>query len=188
MFQHRFGAFDVGADSDAGTDDIDLTSLKEAFELPDSLPPIRLPSIAELAAQARQAPIAGQLAALAMWVGSGRRVDEEGDLSPSDATAAAAAAGVGADDFAFLWEYAIAADWLGYDDADEDLVLPGEAAEAWVDDTDEDVRFAWDVTFGAVLAETLEEAGGPGALGALDPVAADELAAEDDQDQAADED
>src|SRR5579863_857582 len=143
MSQDRFGPFDVGADSDDGTDDIDLTSLKEAFELPDSLPPIRLPSIAELAAQA-------------MWVGSGRRVDEEGDLSPSDAAAAAAAAGVGADDFAFLWEYAIEADWLSYDDADEDLVLPGEVAEAWVDDTDEDVRFAWDVTFSAVLSETLE--------------------------------
>jgi hypothetical protein len=159
MSQDRFGAFDVGADSDDGTDDIDLTSLKEAFELPDSLPPIRLPSVAELAARARETPLPRQLAALAMWVGSGRRVDEEGDLSPSDAAAAAAAAGVGADDFAFLWEYAIAADWLSYDDADEDLVLPAEVAEAWVDDTDEDVRFAWDVTFSAVLSETLEVAG-----------------------------
>ena len=159
MSQDRFGAFDVGADADDGTDDVDLISLKEAFELPDSLPPIRLPSIAELAARARAAPLARQLAALAMWVGSGRRVDEDGDLSPSDAAAAAAAAGVGADDFAFLWEYAIAADWLSYDDADEDLVLPAEVAEAWVDDTDEDVRFAWDVTFSAVLSETLEVAG-----------------------------
>src|SRR5580693_9096758 len=177
MSQDRSGAVDAGADSGDGTGDIDLTSLKEAFELPDSLPPIRLPSIGELAAQAREAPLPGQLAALAMWVGSGRRVDEEGDLSPSDAAAAAVAAAVGADDFAYLWEYAIAADWLSYDDAGEDLVLPGELAEAWVDDTDEDVRFAWDVTFGAVLAETLEVVAGP--------AAADELAAEDDEDQAA---
>jgi len=180
MSQDRFGPFDVGADSDDGTDDIDLTSLKEAFELPDSLPPIRLPSIAELAAQAREAPQPGQLAALAMWVGSGRRVDEEGDLSPSDAAAAAAAAGVGADDFAFLWEYAIEADWLSDDDADEDLVLPGEVAEAWVDDTDEDVRFAWDVTFGAVLSETLEVAGALGTLGAAR--ASSPAASEDDED------
>ena len=182
MSQDRFGPFDVGADSDDGTDDIDLTSLKEAFELPDSLPPIRLPSIAELAAQAREAPLPGQLAALAMWVGSGRRVDEEGDLSPSDAAAAAAAAGVGADDFAFLWEYAIEADWLSYDDADEDLVLPGEVAEAWVDDTDEDVRFAWDVTFSAVLSETLEVAG---AARASSPAASEdeEDDGEDDEDE-----
>jgi len=183
MSQDRFGAFDVGADSDDGTDDIDLTSLKEAFELPDSLPPIRLPSIAELAAQAREAPLPRQLAALAMWVGAGRRVDEEGDLSPSDAAAAAAAAGVGADDFAFLWEYAIAADWLSYDDADEDLVEPGEVAEAWVDDTDEDVRFAWDVTFSAVLSETLEvAAAAPGPARASSP-AGDEDDGGDDEDE-----
>src|SRR5580700_3747254 len=182
MSQDRSGAVDAGADSGDGTGDIDLTSLGEAFELPDSLPPIRLPSIGELAAQARQAPLAGQLAALAMWVGSGRRVDEEGDLSPSDAAAAAAAAGVGADDFAFLWEYAIEADWLSYDDAGEDLVLPGELAEAWVDDTDEDVRFAWDVTFGAVLSETLEVAVA-GAARASSPAAS-----EDDEDDEDDED
>jgi len=183
MSQDRFGAFDVGADSDDGTDDIDLTSLKEAFELPDSLPPIRLPSISELAAQAREAPLPRQLAALAMWVGAGRRVDEEGDLSPSDAAAAAAAAGVGADDFAFLWEYAIAADWLSYDDADEDLVEPGEVAEAWVDDTDEDVRFAWDVTFSAVLSETLEvAAAAPGPARASSP-AGDEDDGGDDEDE-----
>jgi hypothetical protein len=182
MSQDRSGAVVAGADSGDGTGDIDLTSLKEAFELPDSLPPIRLPSIGELAAQAREAPLPGQLAALAMWVGSGRRVDEEGDLSPSDAAAAAAAADVGADDFAFLWEYAIEADWLSDDDADEDLVLPGEAAEAWVDDTDEDVRFAWDVTFGAVLSETLEVAVA-GAARASSPAAS-----EDDEDDEDDED
>ena len=183
MSQDRFGAFDVGADSDDGTDDIDLTSLKEAFELPDSLPPIRLPSVAELAAQAREAPLPGQLAALAMWVGSGRRVDEDGDLSPSDAAAAAAAAGVGADDFAFLWEYAIAADWLSYDDADEDLVLPGEVAEAWVDDTDEDVRFAWDVTL--QRRPQRDARGGRGARGAARaPAPADERSsAADDEDE-----
>ena len=91
MSQDRSGAIDAGADSGDGTGDIDLTSLKEAFELPDSLPPIRLPSIGELAAQARQAPLAGQLAALAAWVGAGgRRIDEAGDLSPADAAAAAA--------------------------------------------------------------------------------------------------
>ena len=174
MSQNRFGAFDVDADSDAGTDDIDLTSLKEAFELPDSLPPIRLPSIAELAAQARQAPMAGPLGALAMWVGSGRRVDEEGDLSPADAAAASAAADVATDDFAFLWEYAIAADWLSYDDVDDDLVLPGEAAEAWTDDTDEDVCFAWFVTLGAVLNETLEVAAAAGAPGDDDEDGEDE--------------
>lgn len=192
MSQDRSGAVDAGADSGDGTGDSDLTSLKEAFELPDSLPPIRLPSIAELAAQARQAPLAGQLAALTAWVGAGgRRIDEAGDLSPADAAAAAAAAGAGADDFAYLWEYAIAADWLSYDDdADEDRVLPGEAAEAWTDDTNADVCFAWFVTLEAVLNETFEVAGAPGAPGAPDPAGAYAPAAgeDDDHDGADDED
>ncbi len=156
------GAFGAGAGVGAGSDDdVDLTSLKEAFELPDSLPPIRLPSLAELAAQARQAPLAARLAALAAWVGpAGRPVDEGGDLSPSDAAAAAGAADVSAGDFAYLWEYAIAADWVRYDDdSGPDRVLPGEAADAWADDTDEDACFAWFVTLGAVLNETLEVAG-----------------------------
>src|SRR5580700_11394607 len=168
MSQDRSGAVDVGADSGDGTGDIDLTSLKETFELPDSLPPIRLPSIAELAA-------------LAAWVGAGgRRIDEAGDLSPADAAAAAAAVGAGADDFAYLWEYAIAADWLSYDDdADEDRVLPGETAEAWTDDTDADVCFAWFVTLGAVLDETFEVAG-PARAGSP---AAGEDDDEDDEDE-----
>ena len=51
-------------DPDAGTVDI-----KEALGLPDALPPIRLPSTAELAAQARSAPLPGRLAALAAWAG-----------------------------------------------------------------------------------------------------------------------
>lgn len=189
MSQDRSGAIDAGADSGDGTGDIDLTSLKEAFELPDSLPPIRLPSIAELAAQARQAPLAGQLAALAAWVGAGgRRIDEAGDLSPADAAAAAVAVGAvgaGADDFAYLWEYAIAADWLSDDeDADEDRVLPGETAEAWTDDTDEDVCFAWFVTLGAVLDETLEvaEALGAARAHALAAGEDDDYDDEDDED------
>ena len=175
MSQDRSGAIDVGADSGDGTDDIDLTSLKEAFELPDSLPPIRLPSIAELAAQARQAPLAGQLAALAAWVGaaaggSTRPATCRRRMPPPRPPRSAS----GADDFAYLWEYAIAADWLSDDDADEDRVLPGEAAEAWTDDTDEDVCFAWFVTLGAVLDETLEVAGAPGAGPRADAPAAGE--------------
>ena len=80
-------------------------------------------------------------------------------MSPSDAAAAAAAAGVAADDFAYLWEYALAVDWLVFDEAGEDRVLPGETAEAWADDADDDVVYGWSVTLAAVLDETLEVAG-----------------------------
>ncbi|MGC2009333.1 MAG: hypothetical protein WA689_31665, partial [Trebonia sp.] len=96
---------------------------------------------------------------------------------------AVGAVGAGADDFAYLWEYAIAADWLSDDeDADEDRVLPGETAEAWTDDTDEDVCFAWFVTLGAVLDETLEVAE------ALGEARAHALAAGEDDDYDEDDD
>ena len=190
MSQDRSGAIDAGADSGDGTGDIDLTSLKEAFELPDSLPPIRLPSIAELAAQAR-AGAAARPARRARRVGGGRRpADRRGrrPVAGGCRRRGLLAVGAGADDFAYLWEYAIAADWLSDDeDADEDRVLPGETAEAWTDDTDEDVCFAWFVTLGAVLDETLEVAEALGAARAH-ALAAGEDDDYDDEDDEDDED
>ena len=59
--------------------------LKEAFGLPDNMPPLRVPSAAELAAAARSAPLMGELMALAGWAGKGRSVDENAELSGADA-------------------------------------------------------------------------------------------------------
>src|ERR1700741_1304574 len=68
------------ADDDFDYQDIDI---KDALGLPAVLPPIRLLPLPELAAQARTAPVARQLAALAEWVGKdGREVEEAGDLTP----------------------------------------------------------------------------------------------------------
>src|ERR1700733_10928142 len=102
------------ADDDFEYEDVDI---KEALGLPDALPPIRLlpppppppPPIRllplpELAAQARTAPVARQLAALAEWVGKdGREVDEAGDLTPDGLAGATAALGVDADELALLF-------------------------------------------------------------------------------------
>ncbi len=135
-------------------DDMDI-DIKEALGLPDALPPIRLPSLAELAARARSAPLPGQLAGLAGWVGEdGRDVTEDGDLTPADAADAARALGVEPGDLSYLWEYALAVDWLGYDEDDEDRVLPGETAADWAG-TDQTVFDAWSATLAAVLGETL---------------------------------
>ncbi len=149
---------------DAGDyEDIDI---KEAFGLPDSLPPIRLAPLPELAAQARQAPLPRQLAALADWAGEdGRDVGEEGLLPAAAAAGAISALGVTADDFAFLWEYAVAVEWLVYDgDDDDERALPGETAGDWADGDDEAVVQAWTSTLAAVLSETLDVTGpaGPG--------------------------
>jgi hypothetical protein len=141
-------------DDDFEYEDIDI---KEALGLPDALPPIRLLPLPELAAQARTAPLAGQLAALATWVGKdGREVDEDGDLTEEDQAAAVTVLGITAEDFDFLWEYALGVEWLLFDPEDDDRVLPGETADDWASGDDESVFAAWSSTLAAVLGETLE--------------------------------
>jgi hypothetical protein len=141
-------------DDDFSSEDIDI---KDALGLPDALPPIRLLPLPELAAQARIAPTARQLAALAEWVGKdGREVDEAGDLTPEGLAEATAAVGVDGDDFAFLWECALGVEWLVFDEEDEDRVVPGETADDWASGEDESVVSAWALTFSAVLGETLD--------------------------------
>ncbi|HEY6497509.1 MAG TPA: hypothetical protein VIZ43_29880 [Trebonia sp.] len=141
-------------DDDFSSEDIDI---KDALGLPDALPPIRLLPLPELAAAARTAPIARQLAALAEWVGKdGRQVDEAGDPTPEGLAEATAALGVGDDDFAFLWECALGVEWLVFDEEDEDRVVPGETADDWASGEDDSVVSAWALTFSAVLGETLE--------------------------------
>jgi hypothetical protein len=136
------------ADSD---EDIDL---KEAFGLPDELPPLRLPPDAELAAAARDIPLLTDLAALAAWVGvDGRAIDaEEAELSAADRADALAALGVTPEQFAYLWKYAGAVDWI--EESDEGRVLPGDTAREWADG-DEGALNAWSSTFAAVLTEAM---------------------------------
>jgi hypothetical protein len=141
------------ADDDYEFDDIDI---KEALGLPDALPPIRLLPLPELAAAARTAPLVRQLAALTDWVGKdGREVDDDSLLSPEDAASAAAAVGVDEEGLAFLWEYALAVEWLDIEGEDLDRVVPGETADDWTAGDDESVFAAWSSTFAAVLGETL---------------------------------
>ncbi|HEX4087792.1 MAG TPA: hypothetical protein VHZ33_03695 [Trebonia sp.] len=143
-----------GADDDFEYEDIDI---KEALGLPDALPPIRLLPLPALAAEARRAPLPAQLAALAAWVGKdGREVDSDGDLTPEDQAEVVAALGVTAEDFDFLWEYALGVEWLLFDPDDEDRVLTGETADDWASGDDESVFAAWSSTMAAVLGETLE--------------------------------
>lgn len=143
-------------DEDLGYEDVDV---KEALGLPDRLPPIRLPALPELAELARQAPLPRQLAAFAGLAGAdGLETDEDGDLTPAARDEAIAALGVTAEEFAYLWEYAIDVEWLGYAD-DDDRVLPGETARQWSDSDAEAVFNAWSSTLAAVLDATLHVAG-----------------------------
>ena len=160
------GADHLGGYPDDDMDEFENVDIKEALGLPDSLPPIRLSPAAELAAQARSAPLPRRLAALAAWVGEdGREVTDDGELAPPDLAAAVGALGVEPGDLTYLWEYALAVDWLVFDEGDEDededyddRVVPGETAADWAG-TDEAVLDAWSATLAAVLGETLLVAG-----------------------------
>jgi hypothetical protein len=145
-------------DHDVNDDDFDYEDIdiKEALGLPDALPPIRLMPLPELAARARTAPVARDLALLADWVGKdGREVDEDGELTSEGLADAVMTLGIGEEDLTFLWEYALGVEWLVFDSDDEDRVVAGETAEDWASGDDERVFAAWSSTLAAVLGETL---------------------------------
>lgn len=83
--------FDLEDDFDLDDDDF---SLKEAFGLPDRLPPVRLPPEPELAAMSRAAPLLGRARGLADWLAPGRDITEQLELTVQDTIAAAHELGI----------------------------------------------------------------------------------------------
>jgi hypothetical protein len=153
-------------------DAIAPVSVKTVFGLAATLPPVRLPSAAGLAGQARSAPLMARLEALAGWLGpDGRPVNRTDELSDADAADAASWLRVGRGDLRYLWEYALTAGWF---ELDEDAIgqaraVPGETARRWADDDDSGVLHVWAVIFASVLAAALDVAA------AADPDAARKL-------------
>ena len=161
------GMFGVGEDDEDDGEDI---GLKEAFGLPDRLPPMRLPAEAELAGMARDAPLPGRLRALAAWLGTGRAVTENAELAGGDAAEATAALGLGVRDIPgldYYWRLALDAGFIELDE-DETRAIPGEAAQAWQDGDDDEVLDIWEMLF-ALVMDTLE------VIASLDPRRSGEL-------------
>ncbi len=168
-----------GAEDYEDYEDEEDVSFKEAFGLPDRLPPVRLPSEAELATMARDAPMIGQLQALAAWLGPGRAVTENAELVGSAAAEAAAALGLSAADLPavgrmrdvprldFLWHLALDAEFIELDE-DERHAVPGEVAQAWQDGDDDEVLDIWEMLFALVMG-TLD------IVASLDPRRSSEL-------------
>ena len=165
MEDYNAGLTGPGDEEDFEDDD-EGVDLKEAFGLPDQLPPVRLPAIQELAGMARNAPIMAQLRTLAWWMGAGRAVDDSEELTPQDAREAAAALNVPY--LGYLWELALDAEFVELD-ADETHAVPGEVAHAWDEADDDEVLDIWDGVFALVLDTTLDVAA------MLDPDLSEEL-------------
>jgi len=160
---------------DFDLDDEDL-DLKEAFGLPDRLPPVRLPPESELAAMSRAAPLLRRARMLAEWVAPGRDVTEDVELTPEDTIAAARELGItvpvkadtgpealpgmpgppavtGMDDvpeLTRLWDIAFDADFLGLN-LEGDRVEPGGDIGSWPGGTYEEVLEVWSTTLPCVL-------------------------------------
>jgi hypothetical protein len=127
-------------------DEFEEISLKEAYGLPDRLPPLRLPPDSELAEAARISPMLAKARALAEWVGTGKAITEDGDLA--DPSAAAEALHVDQHELAHLWDLAGSVDLV---EIEGDTVTAGSAFDDWPDGEDEDVLDIWATAFAVVM-------------------------------------
>ena len=149
-------------------EDDDFVDLKEAFGLPDQMAPLRLPDPSDLAALARHAPLMAQLRKLAWWLGAGRAVTEDEELSSGDGAEAAAELGIDGARLPQLWWLALDAAFIELDE-DETHAIPGESAEAWDEGDDDEVLDIWEMVFGLVAGDALDDAA------SLDPDRSGEL-------------
>jgi hypothetical protein len=136
--------WDLFDEEDPGLD------IKEAFGLPDQMPPMRLPPAAELAATARRAPMMAHLLALAEWAGKGRAVNENAELAGGDAAEAAAALGVDVPYLGYLLWLALDTGFIELDD-DETHAAGGADAQAWQASDDDEALDIWETVFAFVL-------------------------------------
>jgi len=159
-------SFDViGNDLEAGG-----VTLKQAFQLPQRLPGVRLPAESELAAMARSAPSMAALEALAGWLGEeGRPVGERGTLTGADAQDAAQRLGIQPGYLPYLWEYALTSGWIELEDrpgGPPARAVVGGTARRWADGEVAGTLRAWSAVFAAVLAKTLAVAAAADTSGA----------------------
>ena len=103
----------------------------------------------------------GKLEALAAWLGRGRLVGTQDELSDPDATEAARRVGVPRGYLPYLWEYALTAGWFELDDepgSERTWAVLGDTARRWAEGDDSGALRVWAVVFAAVLSQALEVA------------------------------
>lgn len=156
--------------------DGDFADIKEDLDLPDRLPPLRLPPEDELAATARASGLLHRARRLAVWVGDRRKVDEF-ELSAADTIAAARVLGIqipesvsaaeplpdmptpvkvrrmsDLPELMQLWELA---EELEFVEFDELFAATGPGVDVWPNGNDEDVLDVWQHALADALSRTL---------------------------------
>jgi hypothetical protein len=162
------GDDDADDDGDGDGDDEDYpdddeVSVKELFGLPDRLPPLRLPSDAELAAAARECRLLARTRTLADWVADRTVAVDEGSPSGADCAALAQLLGIDVDvagaggnvtglddlpELAHLWDLAESVELI---ELDEKEATRGAALAVWPDGGDEDVLDVWGTALAVVM-------------------------------------
>lgn len=150
-------------DDDYPGDGDDYLDLREAFGLPDRLPPLRLPGQADLARAARRSvPLAGAWK-LAAWAGDGHKaLTDDGELAPAEAPGASrllaidAPPGVaGIADAPQLRQAWHLARCLWFVEEEQGRAARGEEAAAWSDGDDDDVLDLWSQALGHLAGHSL---------------------------------
>ena len=152
-------------DLDVDGDDFDTDLLDEYGEdfedliaslgLPKRLPALWLPSVAELAAAARESVLLRRVGELAAWVGERRGLTEDCDLTEPDAAEAAERLGITPAELLLCWETAIAADLVVLSD---DGALAEGNPDLWPTGDDEEDLGTWAVGFTQVLGSLVIDA------------------------------
>ena len=186
----ELGSLDLDDDFELDDEDFELddeddedVDLKEAFGLPDRLPPVRLPAEPELAAMCRAAPLLGRARRLAEWAAAGRDVTWNEELTAADTVAAARELGIAVPvkaevaaealpgmpeppavtsmldvpELARLWDIALDVGFLELD-AGGTRVEPGEVMGCWPAGTDEEALDVWSAALASVLGRLEDDA------------------------------
>lgn len=135
---------DLNDDDYEGFDEIE--DLAGALGLPQRLPPLRLPQVAELAAAARESALMRRVGELVAWMGERRAVTEDGDLA--EAEAAAEHLGVGAVDLLRYWEAALSTDLVVVSETDDVAITN---PDLWPTGDDEEDLGTWIAAFRQTL-------------------------------------
>lgn len=149
------GLFDLDGDEDEASE----LDWKDAFDLPDELPGLRLPGEAQLADHARASALVARARELALWIGASRDL-VDGELGVEDALAAARTLEMHVPEqgvremrdlpeLAWVWELAHDLEFL---EIGVTQATPGPALGQWPDGEDELVLDLWQTA----LALTLE--------------------------------
>jgi hypothetical protein len=141
------GTDDLDFDEDLFAHQADFEDLIGALGLPKRLPALWLPSVAELAAAARESVLLRRVAELSTWVGE-RRLLADGDLTEADAAEAAERLGIAPAELLLCWETALAADLVVVSD---DGTLAEGNPDLWPTGDDDEDLGTWAIGFMQVL-------------------------------------